>query len=211
MWPLVFCFCGSSQLDDLSKIKCWFQKTWIEVFDFEFFTRPCFDILNCFELFVDLSSIFPCKYSCLKRVDSMTRVKPQALNCLYRVISTWIPFYDLQIEVRIANTVPETNSKTPLKMNGWITKRMKLEFTIKKKKLRLRKKFLPDFHLFINSRRSYFLKMKQYDSRIFQQQVISREGPRHVQHQSLCFEKGIMIWLSQVIGLPKCCRWFFCF
>ena len=46
------------------------------------------------------------------------------------------------------------------------------------------------------------------DSRIFQQQVISREGPRHVQHQSLCFEKCIMIWLSQVIGVAKCCRWF---
>ena len=41
------------------------------------------------------------------------------------------------------------------------------------------------------------------DSRIFEQQVISREGPRHVQHQSLCFEKCIMIWLSQVIGVAK--------
>ena len=85
---------------------------------------------------------------------------------------------------------------------------MKLEFTIKKNR------DLGQIEEDISSRLPFIYQLQEElffesdadDSRIFQQQVISREGPRHVQHQSLCFEKCIMIWLSQVIGVAKCCR-----
>ena len=79
---------------------------------------------------------------------------------------------------------------------------MKLEFTIKKKKTEIEEDISSRLPFIYQLQEELFFESDADDSRIFQQQVISREGPRHVQHQSLCFE-GIMIWLSQVIGVAK--------